>query len=117
MAIAIAICRYSYVFGVGGSNITGEINYPLLHSVLQIQRGDTIFQRDPNNNIRKFCSGGSKNFNKNETDYPGVDIFGPGKLKWGGTFRVTGLEVFYRKHFQNLTKVTLTCNVCFELYM
>ena len=79
MAIAIAICRYSYVFGVGGSNITGEINYPPLQCVAN-SKGDTIFQRGPNNYIRKFCSGGSKNFNKNETNYPGVDIPYSGKF-------------------------------------
>ena len=47
--MAIAICRLVYVFRVGGSNITGEINYPPLHSVLNANsKGDKIFQRGPN---------------------------------------------------------------------
>ena len=45
MAIAIAICRYTYIFRVGGSNITGEINYPPLHSVLNVNsKGDKYFK-------------------------------------------------------------------------
>ena len=36
-------------FRVGGSNISGEINYPPLHTVFNAKsRGDKIFQRGPN---------------------------------------------------------------------
>ena len=76
MAIAIAICRLVYVFRVGGSNITGEINYPPLHSVLNTNsKGDKIFQRGPNISENLFRGPGSKNFSKIEIHYPGVQIF------------------------------------------
>ena len=77
MAIAIAICRYSYVFGVGGSNITGEINYPPLHNVLQIQRWIQYFKRPRIIISENFVPGGPKISTKMK-NYPGVDIFGPG---------------------------------------
>ena len=58
--MAIAICRYSYVFRVGGSNITGEINYPPLHCVLNANsQGDKIFQKGPNIS-ENFVPGGPK---------------------------------------------------------
>ena len=60
MAIAIVICRYSYVFGVGGSNITGEINYSPLHSVLQIQRGIQYFKGAQIIISENFVLGGPK---------------------------------------------------------
>ena len=66
---------------MGGSNITGEINYPPLHSVLNANsKGDKIFQRapniseifvpgDPKISIKlKYTIRGSKYF----------EIFGPG---------------------------------------
>ena len=53
--------EYSYTyFRVGGSNITGEINYPPLHSVLNANsKGDKIFQRGPNIS-ENFVPGGPK---------------------------------------------------------
>ena len=55
---------------------------------MQIQRGDKIFQRGQI--YQKFCSGGSKNFNKIEINYPGgpniLIYLDRGELKMGVQF-------------------------------
>ena len=64
---------YSYIYIIVGSNITGEINYHPLHSVLNANsRGDKIFQGDQI--YQKICSGG-----------PNILIYlDLGELKMGG---------------------------------
>ena len=69
-------------FRVGGSNVSGEINYPLLHSVFECKY------------IRNFCSRRPKNFNKIENKLSRgskcFDIFGRGRTKnRGSTFCMT----------------------------
>ena len=69
---------------VGGSNISGEINYPPLQTVLGAKswgikyfKGAQIYQ--------KFLFWGSKNFNKIEINYPGVQIF---RYIWTGGLKM-----------------------------
>ena len=72
---AKAICRYNYVHHrVGGSNVSGEINYPPLHNVLHANsRGIKYFKGAQM--YQKILFRESKNFNKIEINYPGIQIF------------------------------------------